>query len=56
MVEVIRSPVKESKYGYCAGYDEKIGQQGIVESADGMHIFIKQLGGCYQPEQVRKVK
>jgi hypothetical protein len=54
-VKIVKSPVFKSKYGYCCGYDANLGKVGIVENSDGMHINIKKLGGCYQPEQLNKI-
>ena len=54
-VKIVKSPVFKSKYGYCCGYDDNLGKVGIVQNADGMHIFIKNLGGCYQPEQLKVI-
>jgi hypothetical protein len=54
-VKIVKLPVPKSKYGWCMGYSEHIGRVGIVENADGMHIFIKGKGGCYQPEQLKKI-
>jgi hypothetical protein len=52
-VKIIKLPVEQSKYGNCLGYDH-VGKTEVVTSVGDGHIFTNK-GGCYQPEQLKKI-
>lgn len=55
-VKIIKKPIEQSKYSDCLGFDNEIGKITMVEENSNGHIFLEKFGGCYQVEQLKKLK